>query len=245
MLTSFSSGDSYSTTGFNATTGPQPAPGNPLGNPPYPGYTAANGPNWVDFLTVKYNASQLLTYNLAYGGATVDSALVAPYLPTVLSVAQQVEDEFFPVYGSSSWKADDTIFGVFIGINDVGNSYGRGAAATKILNKEIFAVYEGLMEMLYNIGARNFLFLNVPPVDRSPLTAGQGAASQALEKADIEAFNDKVGQLADQLKDAHSDVNIFTVDTNSLFTEVLDKPSSFPQTALYKNTTAYCDAYAK
>lgn len=196
-------------------------------------------------MTVKYNASQLLTYNLAYGGATVDSALVAPYLPTVLSVAQQVEDEFFPVYGSSSWKAEDTIFGVFIGINDVGNSYGQGAAATKSLNDEIFAVYEGLMEMLYNIGGRNFLFLNVPPVDRSPLTMGQGAASQALEKADIEAFNDRVGQLADQLKDAHSDVNIFTVDTNALFTDVLDKPSSFPQTALYKNTTAYCDAYAK
>ncbi len=198
---------------------------------------------------MKYNESQLLTYNLAYGGATVDSALVAPYLPTVLSVAQQIENEFFPTYGSSPaiapWKGSDTLFGVFIGINDVGNSYGRGAAATKVLNNEIFAVYEGLIEMLYNIGARNFLFLNVPPVDRSPLTSGQGAASQALEKADIEAFNDKIGDLADHLKDAHSDVNIFTVDTNKLFTEVLDKPSSFPQTALYKNTTAYCDAYAK
>lgn len=244
----FHSGDSYTTTGFN-DTGVQPTIGNPLGNPNYPGYTASNGPNWIDFLTVKYNESQFLTYNLAYGGATVDSALVAPYLPTVLSVAQQVENEFFPTYGISPaiapWKASDTLFGVFIGINDVGNSYGKGAAVTKVLNDEIFAVYQGLMEMLYNIGGRNFLFLNVPPVDRSPLTSGQGAASQALEKADIEAFNDKIGDLADQLKDAHSDVNIFTVDTNELFTDVLDKPSSFPQTALYKNTTAYCDAYAK
>jgi len=89
------------------------------------------------------------------------------------------------------------------------------------------------------------VFLNVPPVDRSPLTSRQGAASQALEKADIEAFNDKIGDLADQLKDAHSDANIFTVNTNELFTEVLDRPSPFPQTAGYKNTTAYCDAYAK
>jgi hypothetical protein len=54
--------------------------------------------------------------------------------------------------------------------------------------------------MIYNIGARNFLFLNVPPVDRSPLTSGQGAASHALEKADIEAFNNKIGDLAEQLR---------------------------------------------
>jgi phospholipase/lecithinase/hemolysin len=198
---------------------------------------------------VKYNELQLLMYNLAYGGATVDSALIAPYLSTVLSVAQQVEDGFFPTYGGSPaiapWKASDTLFGVFIGINNVGNSYGRGAAATKVLNNEILAVYERLMEMLYNIGARNFLFLNVPPVDRSPLTSAQGAASQALEKADIEGFNDKIGDLADQLKDAYSDVNIFTIDTNEPFTDVLNKPSSFPQTAGYKNTTAHCDAYAK
>jgi phospholipase/lecithinase/hemolysin len=243
-------GDSYTTPSFNVS-GVQPAGGGPLGNPQPngPGYTSSNGPNWVDFLTTKYNESLLLTYNLAYGGATVDSALVAPYLPTVLSVSQQVENEFFPNYASSPasapWKATDTLFGIFIGINDVGNSYWRGSAATKILNDEIFAVYEGLMEMLYNIGARNFLFLNVPPVDRSPLTMGQGTASQVAEKADIEDFNNRISGLAGTLKERHGDVNVFAVDTYELFTDVLDKPSSYAQTALYKNTTAYCSAYAK
>lgn len=82
----FHSGDSYTTPGFN-DTGVQPSIGNPLGNPNYPGYTSSNGPNWVDFLTVKYNESQVLTCNLAYGGATFESALAAPNLPTVLSVA--------------------------------------------------------------------------------------------------------------------------------------------------------------
>ena len=91
----------------------------------------------------------------------------------------------------------DTLFGIFISINDVGNSYSKGAEAAKVLNNEIFAVYEGLIEMLYNIRARNFLSLNVPPVDRSPLTSAQGAALQALEKADIEVLNDKIGDLAD------------------------------------------------
>lgn len=106
-------GDSYSTTGFN-TSGPQPSVSNPLGNPPFPGYVSSNGPNWVDFLTLIYNKTFVKTINLAYGGATVDSALVAPYIPTVLSVKQQVEEEFLPLYARQSkgfeWKGSDTLF---------------------------------------------------------------------------------------------------------------------------------------
>lgn len=106
-------GDSYTTTGFN-TSGPQPSVANPLGNPAFPGYTSSNGPNWVDFLTLTYNKTFVETVNLAYGGATVDSALVAPYLPTVLSLKEQVEEEFLPTYSKKpkffDWKSDDTIF---------------------------------------------------------------------------------------------------------------------------------------
>lgn len=245
----FLSGDSYTTTGFNNTVGPQPSAGNPLGNPPYPGFTASNGPNWVDFLTVQYNSSLVLTYDLAFGGATVDSSLVAPFEPTVLSVAEQVLDEFFPTYASSPaiapWSTDDTLFAVFIGINDVGNSYFEGVPATTTLNDEIFDVYSGLVQMLYNTGARNFLFLNVPPVDRSPLTQAEGASAAAQEAADLAAFNTAITNMASELKKTHTDTNVFTFDTNSLFTKVLDNPKSFPQTSIYKNTTTFCVDYEK
>ena len=248
MIDLKNSGDSYTTVQFNESS-TQPTDTNPLGNPPYPGYTAANGPNWVDFLTVKYNESILLTYDLAYGGATIDSDLVAPYEPQVSSVAEQIENEWFPVYASkpsfAPWSSDDTIFGIFDGINDVGNSWGKGVPATTTLNAEIFDVYYGLVDELYYAGARNFLFINVPPVDRAPLTLAQSTANQAEEKADILAWNDALIAMAESLKADKPDVNVFTVDANMLFTEVLDNPASFPQTALYKNTTAYCDAYAK
>lgn len=71
------------------------------------------------------------------------------------------------------------------------------------------------------------------------------AAEQAEEKADIAAWNAQLLVMAGYIKDEKPDVNIFTVDTNKYFTEALDKPSSFPQTAQYKNTTAYCVAYEK
>ncbi|KAL9623896.1 MAG: hypothetical protein Q9160_001888 [Pyrenula sp. 1 TL-2023] len=238
-------GDSYTTTSFlpNST---QPSASNPLGNPAYPGYTSSNGPNWVDYLTIKYNASTLLTYNLAYGGATVDSALVAQYLPTVLDLSQQINDEFLPTYtpqnSTAQWSSSTSLFGIFIGINDVGNSY---YAQNTTLNDAIFAEYSSLVDTLYGAGARNFLFLNVPPVDRSPLTTQQGGDGAALEAADIADFNGRIQGLASGLAKDEPDTAVFLFDDHTLFGNVLDDPSQFPETALYKDTETYCAAYQK
>ncbi|KAH7418863.1 hypothetical protein BKA64DRAFT_763689 [Cadophora sp. MPI-SDFR-AT-0126] len=191
-------GDSYTTTGFNVSL-TQPTPTNPLGNPAYYGHTAANGPNWVDYLTVKYNASTVLPYNLAYGGATINSALVAPYLPTVSSVAQQIENKWFPAYAAqdpvATWSPSDTLFAIFDGINDVGNSWACSTDKFNI-NNAVFAVYRGLVEELYQAGARNFAFLNVPPVDRSPLALANSGSDQATEHTDIVAWNNALTKLA-------------------------------------------------
>lgn len=198
------SGDSYSTTGFNVTLA-QPNATDALGNPTYPGYTATNGPNWVDYLTVKYNQSLIETVNLAYGGATVDSALVTPYLPTVLSLKEQIQAEFLPLYAADQvlpWKSSDTLFGIFIGINDVGNSYASLNSSVD-LNGLIFAEYASLVEQLYTAGAKNFLFLNVPRVNRSPLTTVQGANASVLEASDIAYFNSQISMLASNLTTAH------------------------------------------
>ncbi|KAK5560762.1 hypothetical protein LTR46_001070 [Exophiala xenobiotica] len=239
-------GDSYTTTGFNATTGPQPSPGNPLGNPKYPGYTSSNGPNWVDYLTVKYYDSLVLTYNLAYGGATVDAALVAQYLPTVLSLKEQVQTEFLPLYGTqqlASWKPDATLFAIFVGINDVGNSYAGTASGNTTIYDAVLSEYTSLVNQLYDSGARNFVFLNVPPVDRSPLTASSGPAAQALEASRIALFNSRIATLAANLAHADKQNAVFLYDTHTLFEEVLDNPQQFPQTAPYRNTTDYCLDY--
>ncbi|OCK77671.1 carbohydrate esterase family 16 protein [Lepidopterella palustris CBS 459.81] len=141
------------------------------------------GPYWVDFLTTTCNESYIQTYNLAFGDAIIDSALIKSYMPTALSVKQQVQDEYLPIYVSkpefTPLSSNNSLFSMFITINDVGNSYSaKNASLYDIITNE----YAGL---LYQSRARNFLFLPVPPVWRSPLTIAAGASYQRADKEAI------------------------------------------------------------
>ncbi|EPE31613.1 SGNH hydrolase [Glarea lozoyensis ATCC 20868] len=233
-------GDSYTQTGFNTTLTP-PSPSNPMGNPPYPGWTSSNGPNWIDYLTTTYNRSTLLTYNLAYGGATIDASLVAPYQPSVLSVSDQVRTLWKPAYaGKPFWKGSDSVFLFWDGVNDVGNSWWMDVES---LYTKIFEVYKKLVEELYVDGARNFAFLNTPPVERSPLASANDAWSIATERDAIGVWNRKLGEMAAQLKTEHGEANVWVTDTNALFNKVLDDPGVYSQTRGLRNTTGYCADY--
>jgi len=121
----FVSGDSYTQTGFDPLS-TLPNSANPFGNPPYPGWTSASGANWVGYVTTAYNRSLLYTYNYAYGGATINATLVAPYQSTVLSLGDQV-NQFLTGAGkkppATPWTSQNSLFSVWIGINDIGNSW--------------------------------------------------------------------------------------------------------------------------
>ncbi|KAE9390775.1 hypothetical protein BT96DRAFT_967712 [Gymnopus androsaceus JB14] len=224
----FSFGDSYTQTGFlpNETL---PTPGNPFGNPPYPGFTATGGPNWLDFDTTVNNNSLILTYNYAFGGATIDSNLVEPFEPTVLSVTDQVNqflDGVASKPASTPWTSENSLFSIWIGINDLGNSYflsnNESAFDTVLLNAEF-----ALVQKLSDVGARNFLFLNVPPTDRSPLLLAESAEDQALLKANILDFNTQLVEFAQAFKRNNTGVSTWIWDSNTAFNTILDDPTAF------------------
>ncbi|KAF3904163.1 hypothetical protein AA313_de0206489 [Arthrobotrys entomopaga] len=244
-------GDSYTTTGFNMTNGsPLPTPNNPMGNPPFPGWNAANGPNWVDYLTYTYNASLLQTWNMAYGGATIDSDLVTPYEPQVLSLKQQIQDLYMPYLSVPPdrsahspfprWKSDTSLFLTWIGINDIGNSYwNQNYTFQNVLLDEYF----GLMGQLYDSGARNFVFLTVPPVDRSPLMLAQGDWATSTEHSMLADFNSKLATRVAAFEKDYRGTSTWLFDTVSIFNNILDNPVTAEWD--FKNTTDYCDLYQK
>ncbi|KAJ7105192.1 hypothetical protein C8R44DRAFT_834466 [Mycena epipterygia] len=224
----FPFGDSYTTTGFNPNS-TLPTVGNPLGNPPFPGFTGAGGENFVGFDTVTYNKSTILTYNYAYGGATIDASLVVPYEPTVLSLTDQV-NEFLAGAAkkpaTTPWTSANSLFTVWIGINDIGNSFSnsgdRNAFSDTLLN-----AYFALVQKLYGAGGRNFLFINVPPIDRSPLMLAESTTSQALEKTVIAGFNTKLAAKITSFKANNTGVTTWLWDANTAFTTILNAPTQF------------------
>lgn len=59
----------------------------------------------------------------------------------------------------------------------------------------------------------------------------------------VSDWNSRLLSLANNLTLAHPDVTFFHFDTHALFNEVMDDPKSYPETALYKNTTNDCGEY--
>ncbi|EIM80926.1 uncharacterized protein STEHIDRAFT_182917 [Stereum hirsutum FP-91666 SS1] len=228
----FSFGDSYTQTGFDSTL-TLPSPDNAFGNPVYPGYTATGGPNWIDEAAAVSNNSLVLTYNYAYGGATIDASLVTPYEPTVLSMTDQV-NEFLaqPNIGTGSkvWTSDNSLFSFWIGINDIGNSYyesGDRDAFSDVLLDAYFALVQKTVSPCTDAGARNFLFLNVPPVDRSPLMVPQGTAATSLEKSMITYYNAQLAVRATNFSSTHTGAQTWVWDANAAFSAILDDPTAY------------------
>jgi hypothetical protein len=58
------------------------------------------------------------------------------------------------------WTAKNTVVGVWMGVNDVGNSFYLGNAA-EIAEKAVARYFE-LLQILYNAGLRKFVLLSVP-----------------------------------------------------------------------------------
>ncbi|KAJ7219766.1 hypothetical protein C8J57DRAFT_1537063 [Mycena rebaudengoi] len=254
------------------TKGTLPAVGNPLGNPPFPGFTGGGGENYVGFDTVTFNKTTMLTYNYAYGGATIDAALVTPYMPTVLSLIDQVTLFLNGVAkkpATAPWTSANSLFSVWIGerfniilsgaliashvgINDIGNSYwqsGDRSAFSDVLLNAYFAQVQKLVRYSllntqqsyssiairalisptrdYTAGARNFLFVNVPPIDRSPLMATQTADARALEKSVLAVFNTKLAAKVNAFKTANSGVKTWLWDSSAALTTYLNAPTQF------------------
>lgn len=177
-----------------------------------------------------------------------------PVEPDRRSLKDQVLRDFITGYayknapGCPDWNGGNALFTIWIGINDLVGSYARGPdgpEGTKVLNDRIFTSYKRVVDILYDHGARNFLFLNVPAMDRSPAMIERGPAQVKMLADDLTEWNERVARMARQLKSQHEDeVNTWVYDSRTSFGRALDDPTVFPETKELKNVTDICVPYA-
>ncbi|KAF7374855.1 hypothetical protein MSAN_00371500 [Mycena sanguinolenta] len=195
-------GDSYSDVGYNHLQSPIPSHDQPLGVE-FPGSTSAepDEPNWVGHLITNYApASPLVVYDYAMGGARV--GLVKIQIETMFKVQLGEETDWAP------WTAKDTLFITWVGINDAAWSSEHGDNLKTLFDAQ---------ETLYNTGARNYLFINVPPIDRAP---AKGYAENYIN------WNTALTDAATQFAAAHPDATVLIYSAWDTFTALLDDPAS-------------------
>jgi phospholipase/lecithinase/hemolysin len=181
------SGDSYSETGFNLN-GTKPSASNQLGNPAFPGLTTSGGPNWVGDLA-KFN-SQLLIYNFASGGATINASLVALTVIGATSFIDQVAEfmsNLVPPLDFAPWVSNSTLFAIWVRNTDVVLAWNQSDWST--LCQQLIDSYFQQVQLLYSAGARNFVFAEVPPLERTPAMLQQSVAAQQSLNSAIGVFN--------------------------------------------------------
>ncbi|KAF8601026.1 hypothetical protein BDV93DRAFT_525070 [Ceratobasidium sp. AG-I] len=198
----FAFGDSYTTVGYNSWA-PNPSDVNPLGVV-YPGSTAG-GANWVAYLTVQYNQSKFWTYDYAVSGNTVSG------------VGNQVINDFLPNAGTkpayAPWDATNSLFATFIGINDLN----LGEDITPDIAHLI-----DLQESPYDVGARNFLFVNVPPTNRAPFSHNNATLASL-----ITTWNSQLQTSIATFRVKYPEVTAFYYDSWTLYTKLLDNPATY------------------
>ncbi|EJD40702.1 hypothetical protein AURDEDRAFT_170327 [Auricularia subglabra TFB-10046 SS5] len=193
----FAFGDSYTTTAFQFK-GKQPNDVNPMGNPPLPGGTACGKkPNWVYYNALKYNSSQVYVYDFAFGGATIDRKVIPPATREIRTFGEQIEQFAKGYSGDKSvnkvtWNGKEALFSTFFGINDIGLGSYHQNINQSVFHTKLMDSYMAGMRRLFALGARNFLILNVPPTDRSPMITKRGAKDAAKYKAAVADYNNKL-----------------------------------------------------
>ncbi|KAI0080499.1 hypothetical protein K474DRAFT_1682493 [Panus rudis PR-1116 ss-1] len=223
----FAFGDSYTTDGFNISAGV---------DSPVPGFTSSNGPNWVQFLGGTYNITNTKVFDLASGGATIDAALVAPFEPTVLSIVDQVtqfNNILAPKPVGAEWNASNSLFAFWIGINDVTN------VSQSDFHRTLMSRLFEQVDTLFQHGARQFLFLTVPPTNRAPIILAQGEPAISTITSALADYNDQLVASAKSFQRSHRGVTADVFDTRPIFNTLLDHADTFG----FVNATGFCDAY--
>lgn len=209
--------------------------------------TAEGGPNWVELLTgcgVKNGLHDprecdVQLWDFAYAGAnTIEEVGFTPlHHNHTVSLERQIEQ--FVSYGNPALESihlnqKKALVAIWIGINDINDlvsTQGKNASFGPLYEKIQDRVFESV-EKIYELGYKDFLFMNLPPLDRGP---GMPNVNASL----ISSFNKIHAKHTNAFQSNHKDVKVLQFDVNSVLNHVLDHYQDYG----LKNVTDYCPGY--
>jgi GDSL-like Lipase/Acylhydrolase len=136
--------------------------------------TATGGKTWARFVS-QYTGVKL--FNYAVSGAVCSNSLTPRTLSETVGLFPSVQDYEIPAYLADikapnfpRLSPKDTLYAVWIGTNDLGGDCIITGLPNVGLTNYTSCVTD-IVKRLYDNGARNFMMLNVAPIELAPLYA--------------------------------------------------------------------------
>ncbi|KAF4213681.1 hypothetical protein CNMCM8980_009272 [Aspergillus fumigatiaffinis] len=208
--------------------------------------TAEGGPNWAEFLTncgVKKGLTSPLSckkqlWDFAFAGADISveyTPLHHNYTVSLVNQVTQYEQYGHPVL-KNIMHPSRTLVAIWIGINDMNDSAKYAVHFPTFYNRMMTTLFASV-QTLYNLGYRSYLFMNLPPLDRTP--ANQARSNPSPNATQITWFNDALAQHAQSFERAHADTTVHVFDAHTALSNMMDHPARYG----IVNTTNFCAGY--
>lgn len=207
--------------------------------PPSPPYAErfSNGEIWIDTLTDNLNLNPVLFselgsaiptegINFAVGGASTGFNNVGG---DPLPGLQQQIDSF--INFTAIAPADSNALNIiWAGSNDYFLALSNPESLNLSLAEQATDNLASALQSLYDAGARNFLVVNLPNLGETPLVneldnSFPGISSQLNDLVGV--HNLLLEQKLNNLDASLPEIDLITLDTNSLLTEIVNEPSQF------------------
>lgn len=214
--------------------------------------TAEGGPNWLNYLTNcavadgSYAPSDcaIALWDFAFSGASISEQFIPKHSRFTIPLVNQTSR--FLTYGEpalrSAGKLDKskTLVTIWIGVNDIFDSLTYKPASMDYATfwaSELDAVFQQSTKQLYDNGFKNFLFLNMPPLDRVPVN--QRSSNPFPSKALVDVWGSLLADRTKAFEATYSDARAMLYDANGFLNKMMDTPSNYGITV----TNAYCSAW--
>jgi len=203
--------------------------------------TSSGGSNWVEFLTGCFSGlpaeceNQL--WDFAYAGADISSKFLPPHHNTSIQLDQQVRQWDAFAREPLAMDPETTLVAFFIGINDIDDSASFTNVSFPAFYDTIISTYFDSVELVHSRGFKNFLFLGLPPLDKTPGNLGRSNPVPNITM--IEAYDSSLEDHVDAFQAAHPEATTVLFDTYSTLSAILEDPESYGIT----NTTSFCPRY--
>lgn len=156
------------------------------------------------------------------------------------SLTDQVQKDFLPHFPASRFPPRQTLYSVWIGINDVLGTAANDSAVNQIFGRALPAALDALVT---RGGAKFIMLVDVPPLEAAPDTLKTPKDWQAKVAVAVKRWNERLTAESRALQARHQGVSVRVMSSHDVFAKIAKDPRSFKQTAGLKKLQGYCNKY--